>query len=104
MTSKEEAAEQAVKKLVKLNHPNTFSPDDLEIIKDFFIEGYDLRDSQSGWVDCKERLPEENKQYNVAFSNGIVSSCHYSLTNGWLYDNRNSITHWQPLPGKPKEI
>lgn len=69
----------------------------------------DLRDSQSGWVDCLERLPEESGRYwcyvesisELGISHEQVN-CSYSERHGFMENMKSvNVTHWQPLAKKP---
>jgi len=57
---------------------------------------------QDDWIDCKERLPENDGVYHVYVNHKVTTAL---FENGkfrvgrWVIDN---ITHWQPLPTAPK--
>lgn len=56
------------------------------------------------WISVDERLPEESDWYLVniiaPFDFEFVSISHYSQGYGW--NNPDTITHWMPLPEAPK--
>lgn len=59
--------------------------------------------SESAWVSVEEELPKQYGKYWV-----YRKSCdkmHPRVWNntGWAYDN-DQITHWMPLPEKPKQL
>lgn len=69
-----------------------------------FIAGYNMRDGESQWVKCSERLPD-NRTYVLAYTTngGYTSSCEYK--HGVFFkdlDQLNFVTHWQNLPQPPK--
>lgn len=63
------------------------------------------------WIKCSDRMPE-NEEHVIAF---IPSNCEGSkieillfdvFTNRWEGENyytRYEISHWMPLPNKPKD-
>lgn len=127
--TKEEAAEQWYDK--------TYKSRDIEdghffdSINEAFLAGYDCRD-QSGWIDCKTRLPDMPNDYSgnkasnpVLVWNGEDIYKAYCeairpdfVTIIWdlsdVMDGKNdshdpikeysgkSVTHWMPLPKSPK--
>ena len=50
------------------------------------------------WISVDDAEPEISGDYLV-FSNGWVNESFYSETNGW---DRDTVTHWMPLPPQPK--
>lgn len=69
-----------------------------------YKNGYEAgkRDAMK-WIPVEERLPKDNYNVLVLHRNGYV------VINAWLWTHwafgyeRNSITHWMPLPAPPKE-
>lgn len=56
------------------------------------------------WISVKERLPEEDVQVLVYGTTGLCGTA-YMLNGNWLTKNwLVKITHWMPLPKKPKEV
>lgn len=58
----------------------------------------------NSWVSAKDKLPDQTGDYIIHVSKGYTTIDEYY--NGWyFYDGSDGIevTHWQPLPEKPKE-
>ncbi|MBR0530027.1 MAG: DUF551 domain-containing protein [Ruminococcus sp.] len=81
----------------------------VEIIEDMCIRKELAVLADSGWISVKERLPENDGLYIVCKT---VRGHQISFEarwkgNKWLSVIKNNqldyITHWQPLPGPPKE-
>jgi hypothetical protein len=78
--------------------------------RDGFIEGYLLSQEQDNWISVSERLPEKDVDVMCwSLSDGIVSDSYDSTIKGehWFRGTRElyrtDVTHWQPLPPKPKQ-
>ena len=64
------------------------------------------------WISVKDRLPDEDQEVFVYSSLGIIEKCKMSNSD-WFYtncpmcsdlwDDDETITHWMPLPEKPKD-
>lgn len=77
----------------------------VELMRQQIIKAMHEFASQSRWIDCKERLPEEDR-------NVIVFQDNKYVTFGWLLrgekwigsvsDSTIDVTHWQPLPTPPQ--
>jgi hypothetical protein len=61
----------------------------------------DDMDEQGGWISVDERLPEEWQR--VLFVVKLTFSCFIVIRNYHSVTMNESLTHWQPLPDKPKE-
>ena len=90
-------------------------------IKEDVTETKDSSDA-TGWIDIKERLPDNTEAYLVLTESGDMdimlfnSKSHLKTTwsstiNKFIYlDSRNdwrscdSVTHWMPLPEYPSEV
>lgn len=67
--------------------------------------------AMSKWIDVKERLPKDDEMY-IVFGEETVSCAFYipdeesfamvSLENADFIELFNRVTHWMPLPKKPK--
>ena len=58
--------------------------------------------ASGGWIDCKDRLPEEGQSVLIEWKGGIHKTCR--ADGEWLLPaNSPSVTIWQPLPSLPKE-
>lgn len=62
-----------------------------------------------GWVDCSERMPEENSEQEVlaCFKGGDISTLYY-FEGRWddaygIVPIRQDVTHWMPLPAAPQQ-
>ncbi len=63
-----------------------------------------------GWISCKDRLPEEDDFYIVYKPKDLDDDERVlmaSWENGafyfWVNVVMKNVTHWQPLPQKPKQ-
>ena len=59
----------------------------------------------SEWISVKDRLPEKSGMYIIYnpkwhFENRVFASYFHSLPSMWTY---SGVTHWMPLPERPKE-
>lgn len=87
-----------------------------------FIEGAKWADSnpKSPWISVKDKLPCNEKDLIVEILKGVElrtkkvgvlsedgyidTSYMYSLPpHGWHWNTNDTITHWFPLPERPKE-
>ena len=67
----------------------------------------------SGWIDCKDRLPEEDGRYLACTESEKVYIATFVTTgtgkraflkgDRWQKQSSN-ITHWQPLPEPPHPV
>ncbi len=62
-----------------------------------------------GWVDCSERMPEDNAEQEVlaCFKGGDISTLYY-FEGRWedaygIVPIRQDVTHWMPLPEAPQQ-
>lgn len=55
------------------------------------------------WIPVTERLPEVGADILVCHKNGFVATNAWLGTHWWFKDDKNTITHWMPLPEPPKE-
>lgn len=55
------------------------------------------------WIPVTERLPEVGADILVCHKNGFVTTNAWLGTHWWFKDDKNTITHWMPLPEPPKE-
>jgi hypothetical protein len=56
------------------------------------------------WIKTQDRLPEKEGDYIVVWL-GDVEVLWYDTYLGWLnisIQDQDEVTHWQPLPDKPK--
>ncbi|WP_417448737.1 DUF551 domain-containing protein [Klebsiella aerogenes] len=53
-----------------------------------------------GWIPVSERMPEDEENYYLTFSDGITSVSYFF--DGYFADQY--VTHWQPLPAAPQEV
>jgi hypothetical protein len=82
---------------------------DVRVMRDNLNEF--LNEPVNKWISVKERLPEETKRVLCLTSSGLYSVGYY-YKNAWQgdavyqsFEERGyTITHWQPLPEKPKEF
>ena len=60
------------------------------------------------WIKTKDGLPEKEDQYIVVWR-GDIEVIWYNTYLGWMdnyetnIQDQNEVTHWQPLPDKPKQ-
>lgn len=53
------------------------------------------------WISVAERVPEKYGTYLVYTARGaFMVGCYYPQAKNW--NVRATVTHWMPLPGKPK--
>lgn len=90
--------------------------------KGSFIEGADWADAnpKSPWISVKDKLPCNEKDLIVEIIKGVELrtkkvgvlsidgyidiSYMYSLPpHGWHWNTNDTITHWFPLPKRPKK-
>ena len=68
----------------------------------------------SGWINVKDRLPEDMKHVLVfgvlkgKVLPGVHKAWHFRLTGHWVEDDDRewpiyNVTHWQPMPVPPVE-
>jgi len=69
-----------------------------------------------GWIDVKERLPEEGEFVLVNLftdlilkgrlqSNGLLSNAWSAFyADGEHFTEEDAVTHWMPLPSPPKDL
>ena len=68
----------------------------------------ELQNEGIGWIPVRERLPE-NTNLVIIFDRFRKLGQYISSTNGWYDEDSNlefpneNVTHWQPLPAKPKD-
>lgn len=62
------------------------------------------------WISVKERLPDKSGYYLIACRNpyrgkqdGINISYFQHKAQNWKATYNPDVTHWMPLPKKPKE-
>lgn len=71
----------------------------------------------SGWIGVKDRLPDCNGQYLVAYHPVCWDIVHYNEVDvdidsyralkapgrkSWAHNKSRLVTHWQPLPDPPR--
>jgi hypothetical protein len=73
-----------------------------------------IQDEPDGWVDVKDRLPDDNRKVNVYFKHvdNILIGRYYNVEVCWkvFYSDGEKfngkycelITHWRELPQPPK--
>lgn len=54
-----------------------------------------------GWIPVSERMPEDEGQYYLTYSEGD-GVCRSYFFDGYFADQY--ITHWMPLPAAPQEV
>ncbi|MEA4737975.1 DUF551 domain-containing protein [Klebsiella pneumoniae] len=54
-----------------------------------------------GWIPVSERMPEDEEQYYLTYSEGD-GVCRSYFFDGYFADQY--ITHWMPLPAAPQEV
>lgn len=74
-------------------------------------------DTPSGWISVRDRLPDCNGQYLVAYHPARWDIVHYNEVdvdidsyralktpgrNSWAHYKYRLVTHWQPLPDPPR--
>ena len=71
------------------------------IAEELYIADYR---KQSGWISVDERLPDCGGRFLTIDTEGRVSVDSYYAGMGWFCPscNANDITHWMPLPERPK--
>jgi hypothetical protein len=76
-----------------------------------FIKGFKARDEMDGWISVSDRLPKYMQSVLGCFDEIKIGNFYYDeKTNKWYQDGWHKdtqertfqITHWQPLPNKPK--
>lgn len=83
------------------------------LLRQAFISGYNYAQQEREWVSVDERLPELPKPYHDEGLDTMVrrvtisviaydGECVYETSVGEEGFTDKSITHWQPLPEKPK--
>lgn len=102
MTVEEKAEEYA-------KNSGIFYSEARENIKLDFIAGYTMRDGESQWVKCSERLPEpgEDVMLCVSFSQKYRFGFLQIPDRWYIYETGenhilSAVTHWMPLPQPPK--
>lgn len=69
----------------------------------------------NGWISVENRLPDDKKQYLVCTDRGRFYIAYYQPIGDkfsdyepfWQSDScrlTTCVTHWQPLPKRPKEV
>lgn len=53
------------------------------------------------WIPVSERMPEDEEQYYLTYSEGD-GVCRSYFFDGYFADQY--ITHWMPLPAAPQEV
>lgn len=71
-----------------------------------FLAGYNAANE---WVKCSERLPEKytvvlvwTKDGEIKLDQAVNEVIETSVGYSWKNSNRTRVTHWLPLPEKPK--
>lgn len=71
------------------------------------------RDGLSGWIPCKERLPEENRTVIASTKYGVYPEARYTKEDGWEWAYESGADYWvelaevkawQPLPELYQEV
>lgn len=69
-----------------------------------------LEAQQPRWISVKERLPENGQKIIAAFrgsSGWVVDQARYAYGKfdfaSWVNVLGDNVTHWMPMPPKPKE-
>lgn len=69
-----------------------------------------LEAQQPRWISVKERLPEDGQKIIAAFrgsSGWVVDQARYAYGEfdfaSWVNVSSDNVTHWMPMPPKPKE-
>ena len=71
------------------------------------IESWNIR--AGGWINVKDKLPEENVEILAYTSNNIIVQADYvKHTDQWFSKPKpagriGEVTHWQSLPEQPEE-
>ena len=64
-----------------------------------------LRETAPRWISVKDRLPADYQEALVIFNYELIAVrffCHGKwYSNG--YEEKDTVTHWMPLPEPPKE-
>lgn len=55
------------------------------------------------WIVVKDKLPDEIGKVLVIDNGKVDINSWAGKYEGWYYANKN-ITHWMPLPERPKEL
>ena len=67
-----------------------------------FKSGAEWQSKQSPWINVKERLPEENKEYLVVLDNRVVYVAQYNKNNkSWLIYGTGytyNVVAYMPIP------
>lgn len=59
----------------------------------------DTKPAPQGWIDIKERKPENRQLVLIAYNDGGI----YMATWDSSEPTRSSLTHWMPVPPLPKQ-
>lgn len=104
-------ADKVIKQLERLD--NIFvNADEIEPDDEIFNDGYSDKNTQNGWIYCKDRLPEDNKinpitqdyyEYVCVFKNDdIYDVRNYKYGRGHWWNMGgimdDYVIAWQPLP------
>lgn len=75
-------------------------------LKDKTIDANDIArfPTVGGWISVKDRLPEDNVRVLV-YSQTLKAMFVDKITDKkwWVLPEAYEVTHWLPLPEKPKE-
>jgi len=59
------------------------------------------------WISVEEQLPEFGQEVLVAHDTGWIGMASL-FDDGWFnisfHNDKNSVTHWMPLPEPPEEV
>lgn len=73
-----------------------------EIAEAAFIKGAEWQSKQSLWISVEERLPEDDSDYIVLLSNGIIGVGIYNnKDNVWIINGIGIVRNvflWMPIP------
>lgn len=61
--------------------------------------------SDNGWISVDDELPPNGGDFWLVYTDkGRIAECRY-FSDEWIttYCNNERVTHWQPLPKRPKE-
>lgn len=80
------------------------------ITKDALAYIQQLEAQQLRWISVGERLPENGQKIIAAFrgsSGWVVDQARYAYGEfdfaSWVNVSSDNVTHWMPMPPKPKE-